>query len=60
MNTFPRRRVFYVFNAIPRSFEEAPTFKALKTRLKGYSANQAFCNVDEFLAFDWMTAQLTD
>lgn len=34
--------------------------KALKTRLKGCSAKQAFHDVEKFLAFDYETAQLTD
>lgn len=46
-----------MFTAILKS---DPTLKALKTRLKGYLASQAFYNADEFLAFDWESTQLPD
>ncbi|KAG8272791.1 hypothetical protein J6590_033448 [Homalodisca vitripennis] len=44
----------------PNSIKDAPTPKALKTRLKRFLVSQAFYNADEFSAFDWETAQLED
>lgn len=30
--------------------------KAFETRLKGFLASRAFCNVHEFFSFDWQSA----
>ncbi|KAG8247517.1 hypothetical protein J6590_059264 [Homalodisca vitripennis] len=45
-------------NKLPNSIKNAPTPKALKARLKRFLASQAFYSADEFMAFDWVTAQL--
>lgn len=62
-NTIPIADGCSFFNSMPRSFKD-PFKGALKallnTRLKNCLTNQAFYDVDEFLTFDWETAQLTD
>ncbi|KAG8271220.1 hypothetical protein J6590_068110 [Homalodisca vitripennis] len=45
---------------LPNSIKDAPTLKALRTRLKRLLVSQAFYNAGEFLAFDLETAQLED
>ncbi|KAG8251808.1 hypothetical protein J6590_071847 [Homalodisca vitripennis] len=52
----PSEAVF--LNRLSNSIKDAPTPKALKTRLKRFLVTQAFYNTGEFLAFDWKTAQL--
>ncbi|KAG8287822.1 hypothetical protein J6590_030384 [Homalodisca vitripennis] len=45
-------------NRFPNFMKNAQTPKASKTRLKRFLVSKAFYSVDEFLAFNWETAQL--
>jgi len=45
-------------NKLPVSIKDAPTPKALKSRLKRFLVSQAFYSAGEFMAFDWVTTQL--
>ncbi|KAG8256082.1 hypothetical protein J6590_077103 [Homalodisca vitripennis] len=56
----PAQAGVHFLNRLPDSIKDAPTPKALKTRLKRLLVSQAFYNASEFLAFDWETAQLED
>ncbi|KAG8308630.1 hypothetical protein J6590_105165 [Homalodisca vitripennis] len=56
----PSQAGVHFLNRLPNSIKDAPTPKALKTRLKRLLVSQAFYNAGEFLAFDWETAQLRD
>ncbi|KAG8332468.1 hypothetical protein J6590_022681 [Homalodisca vitripennis] len=56
----PSQAGVHFLNRPPNSIKDAPTPKALKTRLKRLLVSQAFYNAGEFLAFDWETAQLED
>ncbi|KAG8297946.1 hypothetical protein J6590_025163 [Homalodisca vitripennis] len=44
-------------NRLPNSIKNAQAPKASKTRLKRFLMSKAFYSVDEFLAFNWETAQ---
>ncbi|KAG8253552.1 hypothetical protein J6590_032350 [Homalodisca vitripennis] len=44
-------------NRLPNSMKNAQTAKASKARLKRFLVSKAFYSVDEFLAFNWETAQ---
>ncbi|KAG8303126.1 hypothetical protein J6590_018590 [Homalodisca vitripennis] len=56
----PSQACVHFLNKLPNSIKDAPTPKALRTRLKRFLVSQAFYNAGEFLAFDWGTAQLED
>ncbi|KAG8265293.1 hypothetical protein J6590_097943 [Homalodisca vitripennis] len=47
-------------NKLPDQLRNAPTLKVLKTRLRRFLVSQAFYSADEFMAFDWVTAQLAN
>ncbi|KAG8332885.1 hypothetical protein J6590_012654 [Homalodisca vitripennis] len=47
-------------NKLPDQLRNAPTPKVLKTRLRRFLVSQAFYSADEFMAFDWVTAQLAN
>ncbi|KAG8278791.1 hypothetical protein J6590_011186 [Homalodisca vitripennis] len=56
----PSQAGVHFLNRLPNSIKDAPTPKALKTRLKHFLVSQPFYNTGEVLVFYWETAQLED
>ncbi|KAG8247178.1 hypothetical protein J6590_066370 [Homalodisca vitripennis] len=53
----PSQAGVHFINRLPNSMKHAQTPKASKARLKRFLVSKAFYSVDEFLAFNWETAQ---
>ncbi|KAG8294549.1 hypothetical protein J6590_088087 [Homalodisca vitripennis] len=53
----PSQAGVHFINSLPNSITNA---KASKARLKRFLVSNAFYSIDEFLAFNWETAQFDD
>ncbi|KAG8286170.1 hypothetical protein J6590_066143 [Homalodisca vitripennis] len=56
----PSQAGVHFLNRLPNSIKDAPTPKALKSRLKRLLVSHTFYNGSEFLEFDWEAAQLKE
>ncbi|KAG8324827.1 hypothetical protein J6590_082806 [Homalodisca vitripennis] len=56
----PSQAGVHFINSLPNCITNAQTPKASKAHLKRFLVSNAFYSVDEFLAFNWETAQFDD